>query len=91
VIRQDARGPIESLTVPLIESPTMLTSAAATTSGNAAEGDVSTVLVVDDEPTARLALAARLKRLGYRVIQAGDGKAGLEALRRERPSLTILD
>lgn len=50
-----------------------------------------TVLVVDDEPTARLALATRLKRLGYRVIQAGDGKAGLEVLRRERPSLTILD
>ncbi|MBS0182847.1 MAG: SpoIIE family protein phosphatase [Nitrospira sp.] len=50
-----------------------------------------TVLVVDDEPTARMALAARLKRLGYRVIEAGDGKAGLEALRRERPDLTILD
>lgn len=50
-----------------------------------------TVLVVDDEPTARLALAARLKRLGYRVIEAEDGKAGLEALRRERPDLTILD
>ncbi len=69
----------------------MLTPAAAPTAHNAAEGGVSTVLVVDDEPTARLALAARLKRLGYRVIQAGDGKAGLEALRRERPSLTILD
>ena len=50
-----------------------------------------TVLVVDDEPTARVALASRLTRLGYRVIQAGDGKAGLEALRRERPDLTILD
>lgn len=50
-----------------------------------------TVLVVDDEPTARTALAARLKRLGYRVIEAGDGKAGLESLRRERPDLTILD
>ncbi|MBH0201220.1 MAG: SpoIIE family protein phosphatase [Nitrospira sp.] len=50
-----------------------------------------TVLVVDDDPTARLGLVARLKRLGYRVIEAGDGKAGLEALRRERPSLTILD
>lgn len=50
-----------------------------------------TVLVVDDEPTARVALAARLKGLGYRVIEAGDGKAGLEALRRERPDLTILD
>ncbi|WHZ30365.1 MAG: Two-component transcriptional response regulator, LuxR family [Nitrospira sp.] len=50
-----------------------------------------TVLVVDDEPTARTALTARLKRLGYRVIEAGDGKAGLESLRRERPDLTILD
>ncbi|MBX3303989.1 MAG: SpoIIE family protein phosphatase [Nitrospira sp.] len=52
---------------------------------------VQTVLVVDDEPTARSALAARLKRLGYRVIEAVDGKSGLEALRRERPDLTILD
>ncbi len=50
-----------------------------------------TVLVVDDEPTTRMVLTARLKRLGYRVIQAGDGKSGLEALRRERPDLTILD
>ncbi len=62
-----------------------------TASGPAGSPPTHTVLVVDDEPTARLALAARLKRLGYRVIQAGDGKAGLEALRRERPSLTILD
>lgn len=50
-----------------------------------------TVLVVDDEPVARISLTARLKRLGYRVIEAGDGKAGLELLRRERPDLTILD
>ena len=50
-----------------------------------------TVLIIDDEPTVRVALAARLKRLGYRVLQADDGKAGLEMLRRERPDLTILD
>lgn len=50
-----------------------------------------TVLVVDDEPTARIALAARLKRMGYRVIEAVDGKTGLDALRLERPDLTILD
>ncbi len=58
---------------------------------NAAEDGLRTVLVVDDEPTARMALASRLKRLGYRVIEAGDGRTGLEALRRERPDLTILD
>ena len=50
-----------------------------------------TVLVVDDEPVSRVSMAARLKRLGYRVLQAGDGTAGLELLRRERPDLTILD
>ncbi len=66
-------------------------SAITTTSRNSPDGEVQTVLVVDDEPTARIALVARLKRLGYRVIEAGDGKAGLEALRRERPDLTILD
>ncbi|MDH4343521.1 MAG: SpoIIE family protein phosphatase [Nitrospira sp.] len=63
----------------------------ATAAGPAGSPPPHTVLVVDDEPTARLALVARLKRLGYRVIQAGDGRAGLEALRRERPELTILD
>ena len=50
-----------------------------------------TVLIIDDEPTARVALAARLKRLGYRVLQADDGQAGLDMLRCERPDLTILD
>jgi phosphoserine phosphatase RsbU/P len=62
-----------------------------TVPSNTRENGVQTVLVVDDEPTARIALAARLKRLGYRVIEAVDGKSGLDALRRERPDLTILD
>ena len=51
----------------------------------------STVLVVDDEPVSRVSMAARLTRLGYRVLQAGEGRTGLELLRRERPELTILD
>lgn len=63
----------------------------ATSVKHTAQAARQTVLVVDDEPTARIALAARLKRLGYRVIEAVDGKSGLDALRRERPDLTILD
>ncbi|MDH5667610.1 MAG: SpoIIE family protein phosphatase [Nitrospira sp.] len=49
------------------------------------------MLIVDDEPVTRTAMVARLTRLGYRVLQASDGKSGLELLRRERPDLTILD
>lgn len=59
--------------------------------GGAIDAASQTVLVVDDEPVARLGLTYRLKRLGYRVLEAGDGKTGLELLRRERPDLTILD
>jgi sigma-B regulation protein RsbU (phosphoserine phosphatase) len=51
----------------------------------------ATVLLVDDEPVSRLSMAARLKRMGLRVLEAGNGKEGLDILRRERPDLTILD
>lgn len=61
------------------------------TSGGDNTAAQQTALIVDDEPVSRAGMAARLKRLGYRVLQAGDGKAGLELLRRERPDLTILD
>ncbi|MCP9473557.1 MAG: response regulator, partial [Nitrospira sp.] len=50
-----------------------------------------TVLIVDDDPVARLAMAGRIKKLGYRVLEATDGQSGLDLLRRERPELTILD
>lgn len=60
-------------------------------SGSTPQATPSTVLVVDDEPVSRGSMAARLKRLGYRVLQAGEGETGLELLRQERPELTILD
>ncbi len=52
---------------------------------------VATVLLVDDEPVSRLSMAARLKRMGLRVLESDNGKEGLAILRRERPDLTILD
>lgn len=52
---------------------------------------IATVLLVEDEPVIRLSMAARLKRMGLRVLEAGNGKEGLAMLRRERPDLTILD
>lgn len=62
-----------------------------TFSQRAAPPAVATVLLVDDEPVSRLSMASRLKRMGLRVLEAGNGKEGLAILRRERPDLTILD
>ncbi|MFL5684983.1 MAG: response regulator [Chloroflexota bacterium] len=50
-----------------------------------------TILVVDDEP--RIVELARdyLEHAGFRVITADDGRRAVEAARRERPDLVVLD
>lgn len=50
-----------------------------------------TVLVVDDDPEIVSMVSLRLSRKGYRVITATDGNEALEAARRERPALVVLD
>ncbi|WP_018259705.1 PAS domain-containing protein [Methylobacterium sp. WSM2598] len=47
-------------------------------------GRGETVLVVDDEPTVRMLVTDVLEGLGYAVLAAGDGAAGLRLLREER-------
>jgi two-component system, chemotaxis family, sensor histidine kinase and response regulator PixL len=42
-----------------------------------------TVLVIDDSLTTRQTLALTLQKAGYRVVQAKDGRDGLEQLQRE--------
>jgi len=49
------------------------------------------VLIVDDEADARAFVQAVLEDEGYALLTAEDGQAGLEAVRRERPDLIILD
>ena len=51
----------------------------------------ATILLVEDEPVTRISMAARLKRLGYRVLEAENGRVGLDVARRERPDLLIVD
>ena len=49
------------------------------------------ILVVDDEPTYRDALAFNLRRDGYQVIVAADGNAAVAAFESESPDLILLD
>jgi CheY-like chemotaxis protein len=51
-----------------------------------------TVLVIDDEPTVRLLVVDLLQEAGYRVLEAGDGVAGLKILQSDvRIDLLITD
>ena len=49
------------------------------------------VLVVDDEPDIVALVAYHLARAGYRVSTASSGPDALDAARRERPALVVLD
>ena len=49
------------------------------------------ILVVDDEPTYRDALAFNLRRDGYQVAVAADGVAAVAAFETESPDLILLD
>ncbi len=49
------------------------------------------ILVVEDEIALQETLAYNLKKLGYEVESAGDGKAALDAARALHPDLILLD
>src|SRR5262249_30777318 len=51
-----------------------------------------TVLVIEDEDILRLAVSKMLRRRGFFVIEAGDGRAGLDLLRcNEKIDVVLLD
>jgi len=52
---------------------------------------MSTVLIVDDDPTAREALVAILEGEGYTLHQAKDGIQALQLLKQLQPDLVLLD
>ena len=49
------------------------------------------VLIADDEPNILVSLEYLVKREGWTVVVAHDGVEALEAARRERPDLVVLD
>jgi CheY-like chemotaxis protein len=49
------------------------------------------VLIVDDDPAIRLLCAVNLEIEGLVVLEAADGKRGLEQARSEHPDLVVTD
>lgn len=47
--------------------------------------------MVDDEPEIRDLCRVNLEFAGHQVVEAGDGRAALECIRRERPDFVFLD
>ena len=52
---------------------------------------MKTILVIEDEPEMRRNIAALLRFQDYKPIAAENGRAGVEAARREKPDLILCD
>lgn len=53
--------------------------------------NAASILVVDDEPQIRRVLCATLSNHGYVITEAATGEEAVEAVRKERPGLILLD
>jgi CheY-like chemotaxis protein len=49
------------------------------------------ILVIDDEDDIRLAVRTLLESKGYEVLEAGDGKSGLQQLKKSPVDLVLCD
>ena len=52
---------------------------------------MTTIRVVDDEPTIRALVVAVLRDEGYAAVGAADGREALAALERDGPDLVLMD
>ena len=52
---------------------------------------VTTVLVVDDEPIVREVVVSYLRREGFHTLEAGDGDTARGLVEQEGPNLVVLD
>jgi two-component system phosphate regulon response regulator PhoB len=66
-------------------------AAPARKSGSSAPTTGPNVLVVDDDADVRMLLTMYLALDGYHAQEAGDAASALEAIRRHRPDMVLLD
>ena len=69
--------------------PTVIVSSQAPS--RVPRGRASSILLVDDSPTALQALRKTLERWNYRVVTAQNGRQAWAELNRSRPDLVISD
>ena len=51
----------------------------------------ATVLTIEDDETVRRSIVAYLEDRGFKALEAGTGRAGLEAFRGEHPDVVLVD
>ncbi len=72
-------------------SPNSQVAHAGLPCSGAVESALGTIVVVEDDPNIADLVDLYLRRDGFRVILAADGRSGLTAIVRDKPRLVVLD
>src|SRR5437762_14038537 len=56
-----------------------------------AKRETPLILIVEDYPDTRTLLSSLLRSKGYMVVEAGDGKEGVQQANRTNPDLILMD
>ncbi len=94
VASEEGKGSTFTVVLPAVaplRTPEVAAEFEATETDEVDAGQAGTVLIVDDDPTARELMARHLRKAGFHVLEAPDGRAGLEAARAARPDVITLD
>ena len=93
-VRPSGRGPAPAVAVPAAAPPPAAAAAPAEAEPVAVPLEAAAhplVLVADDDPAMRALVTSILTAQGWRVAEAPDGIAALDAAQRLRPDLMLLD
>lgn len=85
------QGASVTIYLPKTAAPQVLESPKAPTDGKPeVSGDKGTILLVEDDLLVCRLTQTMLRKLGYTVIEAHDGKEGLDALEKHHEELTLV-
>ena len=81
---------LQSLFAPTVK-PITATEVSAVPAPEPVPANGQTILVVDDDPVFLKATAMKFESNGYAVLTARDGSTAIQAARRQKPNLLVLD
>jgi two-component system cell cycle sensor histidine kinase/response regulator CckA len=90
VVSAPGQGATFQVLLPCAMKRALKPSAGSSTGVEQANNRVGTILVVEDEELLRVAVSKALRKRGFSVIEASDGSAGMDLIRKHKEDIDVI-
>src|SRR6202040_2747777 len=90
VVSAPGQGATFQVLLPCSVKRALEPSAGSSTEVEHANNRVGTILVVEDEEVLRVAVSKALRKRGFSVIEASDGSAGMDLIRKHKEDIDVI-